>query len=177
MDPLDLFHPLIGGWFRDEVGAPTEVQALAWPRIADREHLLISAPTGSGKTLTAFLWALQKLLTGDWAAGRPRVLYVSPLRALNTDVRRNLAEAERALEEVAKREKLLDEDELLAKRSTDRVQPDLFPFTGSACLGTVGTDPPHQALGDDGQQRRRQEIARRTHIEQSAHGTDGAVGV
>ena len=97
-DPLDLFHPVIRGWFRDEVGSPTEVQALAWPRIAKREHLLISAPTGSGKTLTAFLWALQRLLTGEWPAGRTRVLYVSPLRALNTDIRRNLSRPLAALE-------------------------------------------------------------------------------
>ncbi|MEE8523330.1 MAG: DEAD/DEAH box helicase [Thermoanaerobaculia bacterium] len=87
---LDLFHPLIRDWFLAEVGTPTEVQRLAWPRIAAGEHVLISAPTGSGKTLTAFLWALQKLFTGDWPGGQVRVLYVSPLRALNTDIRRNL---------------------------------------------------------------------------------------
>ncbi len=96
---LDLFHPLIRDWFLDEVGEPTEVQALSWPRIAAGEHVLISAPTGSGKTLTAFLWALQKLLTGDWSGGQVRVLYVSPLRALNTDIRRNLKRPLEALGE------------------------------------------------------------------------------
>ena len=87
---LDIFHPLIRSWFRERVGPPTRVQALAWPRIAGGEHLLVSAPTGSGKTLTAFLWALNQLIRGAWSGGQPRVLYVSPLKALNTDVRRNL---------------------------------------------------------------------------------------
>ena len=96
---LDLFHPLIRDWFLEEVGTPTEVQTLSWPRIAAGEHVLISAPTGSGKTLTAFLWALQKLFTGDWPGGRVRVLYVSPLRALNTDIRRNLKRPLEALGE------------------------------------------------------------------------------
>lgn len=105
---LDRFHPLIRRWFLDHVGRPTDIQQLAWPHIAGGEHVLVSAPTGSGKTLTAFLWALQQLLTGAWpeveaGASRPpakgsrgqtkrgpRVLYVSPLRALNSDVQRNL---------------------------------------------------------------------------------------
>ncbi len=94
---LELFHPLIRRWFLERIGRPTEIQRLAWPRIAAGEHVLVSAPTGSGKTLTAFLWALQQLLTHAWPrpGGEsrrlgPRVLYVSPLRALNSDVRRNL---------------------------------------------------------------------------------------
>ncbi len=89
-DALAVFHPLIDRWFRDGVGEPTDVQRQAWPKIAAGEHVLISAPTGSGKTLTAFLWALHQLFTGRWTSGRVRVLYVSPLRALNTDIRRNL---------------------------------------------------------------------------------------
>ncbi len=87
---LDVFHPLIREWFSEGLGEPTEIQSLAWPRIAAGEHVLVTAPTGSGKTLTAFLWALDRLLRGEWAPGRTRVLYVSPLRALNTDIRRNL---------------------------------------------------------------------------------------
>ena len=87
---LELFHPLIRNWFTTKVGTPTDIQACAWPRIARGEHVLITAPTGSGKTLTAFLWALQKLISGDWAGGCIRVLYVSPLKALNNDVQRNL---------------------------------------------------------------------------------------
>jgi ATP-dependent Lhr-like helicase len=87
---LNLFHPLIRKWFVEKVGIPTDIQVQAWPRVAKGEHVLITAPTGSGKTLTAFLWALQKLITGDWPGGRVRVLYVSPLKALNNDVHRNL---------------------------------------------------------------------------------------
>ncbi|MEM8963355.1 MAG: DEAD/DEAH box helicase [Acidobacteriota bacterium] len=89
-DALAPFHPLVASWFRRVIGTPTDIQARAWPRIASDENLLVTAPTGSGKTLTAFLWAIDRLLTGTWPAGATRVLYVSPLRALNTDVRRNL---------------------------------------------------------------------------------------
>ena len=73
-----------------KLGEPTDIQQKAWPQIARGEHVLITAPTGSGKTLTAFLWALQQLITGEWQGGETRVLYVSPLKALNNDVRRNL---------------------------------------------------------------------------------------
>ncbi len=89
-DGLELFSPLVASWFRDTVGAPTEVQRRVWPRIADGAHVLATAPTGSGKTLAAFLWAVDRLLTGQWEAGTVRVLYVSPLKALNNDVQRNL---------------------------------------------------------------------------------------
>ncbi len=60
----------------------------------------MTAPTGSGKTLAAFLWALDRLITGQWAGGRTRVLYVSPLKALNNDIQRNLLAPLAALEEV-----------------------------------------------------------------------------
>ena len=90
-DPsLDLFHPLIAGWFEDRLGTPTDVQAQAWPLIAAGEHVLVTAPTGSGKTLTALLWAIDRLVTGAWPTGQASVLYVSPLRALNNDIQRNL---------------------------------------------------------------------------------------
>ncbi len=89
---LDRFDPRIRAWFESRFGPPTEVQRLAWGPIADGKHVLLSAPTGSGKTLTAFLWALQQLATGEWEAGTTRVLYVSPLKALNADIERNLAE-------------------------------------------------------------------------------------
>ena len=81
---------MVRDWFLDQVGTPTHIQRLAWPEIAAGEHVLISAPTGSGKTLTAFLWALDRLFTGAWEAGTTRVLYISPLRALNADIHRNL---------------------------------------------------------------------------------------
>jgi ATP-dependent Lhr-like helicase len=89
-DPLAVFDERIGRWFLDTIGAPSEIQASAWPVIAEGGHVLMTAPTGSGKTLAAFLWSLNQLLTGRWPGHGPRVLYVSPLKALNTDVRRNL---------------------------------------------------------------------------------------
>jgi ATP-dependent Lhr-like helicase len=88
--PLAPFHPLIREWFVERVGEPTEVQRLAWPLVAEGKHVLVTAPTGSGKTLAAFLWAIDRLVAGAWPSGQVRVLYVSPLKALNTDVRRNL---------------------------------------------------------------------------------------
>jgi ATP-dependent Lhr-like helicase len=89
-NPLDLFHPLIQKWFSEQVGTPTDIQAQSWPRIAEGRHVLLTAPTGSGKTLTAFLWALNRFATGAWAIGATRILYVSPLKALNNDIQRNL---------------------------------------------------------------------------------------
>jgi len=94
-DLLDGFTPAVSGWFREALGAPTEVQRAAWPAIAGGSDVLVAAPTGSGKTLAAFLWALDGLAR-QAAAGRLgpgcRVLYVSPLKALSNDIRRNLEE-------------------------------------------------------------------------------------
>jgi ATP-dependent helicase Lhr and Lhr-like helicase len=84
------FHSLTTAWFAAKVGAPTDIQRQAWPRIAAGEHVLAVAPTGSGKTLTAFLSALDSLATGKWPTGRISVVYVTPLKALGNDVRRNL---------------------------------------------------------------------------------------
>ena len=88
--PLECFHPLVRRWFLERYGAPTEVQHRAWPVVAAGRHVLAVAPTGSGKTLCAFLWAIDRLATGAWEGGATRVLYVSPLKALNNDIRRNL---------------------------------------------------------------------------------------
>ncbi len=89
-DAVDLFHPLVRQWFTERIGSPTDVQAAAWPRIAAGDDVLVTAPTGSGKTLTAFLWALDRLVSGDWPENSTSVLYISPLKALNNDIRRNL---------------------------------------------------------------------------------------
>jgi ATP-dependent Lhr-like helicase len=89
-DGLAQFHPLVAKWFEQNVGRPTDVQEQAWPKIAAGDHLLISAPTGTGKTLAAFLWAIHRLVTGRGPTGHTRVLYISPLRALNYDIQRNL---------------------------------------------------------------------------------------
>jgi ATP-dependent helicase Lhr and Lhr-like helicase len=87
---FDRFHPLIGRWFTERLGEPTDVQLRAWAEVMQERHVLVTAPTGSGKTLAAFLWAINQLVTGAWPRGETRVLYVSPLKALNNDVRRNL---------------------------------------------------------------------------------------
>ena len=88
--PGSAFHPTIRDWFANQFAEPTAVQRAAWPVIARGEHALITAPTGSGKTLTAFLWSLNCFASGHWQPGATRVLYVSPLKALNNDIRRNL---------------------------------------------------------------------------------------
>ena len=87
---LDAFHPLIQQWFTRTYPAPTDAQNQTWPAIAQGEHLLVTAPTGSGKTLTAFLFALNQLITGQIEGGGTRILYLSPLKALNNDIQRNL---------------------------------------------------------------------------------------
>jgi ATP-dependent Lhr-like helicase len=84
------FHPLVARWFLEHVGEPTDLQEQVWPLIAGGEHVLISAPTGSGKTFAAFLWAIHQLISGKWRLGHTSVLYVSPLKALNYDSQRNL---------------------------------------------------------------------------------------
>src|SRR5262249_10278627 len=88
-----LFHPAVAGWLRTRFGAPTEVQARAWAVTAQRRHALIAAPTGSGKTLAAFLSAINELVGQGLAGPLPdevHVLYLSPLKALSTDIRKNL---------------------------------------------------------------------------------------
>ena len=87
---LKPFHNSIRSWFEKRYPSPTDVQVNAWPRIQTGEHLLITAPTGTGKTMTAFLWTLNRFATGDLALGATRVLYISPLKALNNDIAKNL---------------------------------------------------------------------------------------
>lgn len=97
---FSFFHPLIQAWFDKAFTKPTDIQNKAWPRIAKGENVLITAPTGSGKTLTAFLWSINQLAIGNWEAGQTRVLYVSPLKALNNDIRRNLIQPLEEIREV-----------------------------------------------------------------------------
>ena len=89
-DVLNLFHPLVRQWFQEQVGSPTAIQINAWPDISEGKHVLITAPTGSGKTLTAFLWAINRFLVSRLPMENNRVLYISPLKALNNDIQRNL---------------------------------------------------------------------------------------
>ncbi|WP_442785076.1 ATP-dependent helicase [Amycolatopsis sp. H20-H5] len=90
---LDLFSPATSDWFAGAFAAPTAAQEGAWRAAHAGEHALVVAPTGSGKTLSAFLWALDRLSVEPVPAEpvkRCRVLYVSPLKALAVDVQRNL---------------------------------------------------------------------------------------
>jgi ATP-dependent Lhr-like helicase len=91
-DVLSSFHPAVAEWFRASFDAPTPPQVGGWPPIARGESTLILAPTGSGKTLTAFLWCLNRLMfePPPAPARRCRVLYISPLKALAVDIERNL---------------------------------------------------------------------------------------
>jgi ATP-dependent helicase Lhr and Lhr-like helicase len=89
-DVLGRFHPAVSSWFRETFGEPTPAQRLGWPAIASGQNCLIVAPTGSGKTLAAFLAALDHLWTTPAAKPGVRILYISPLKALNQDVWRNL---------------------------------------------------------------------------------------
>ena len=87
---MQQFHPLVREWFLSRFPGPTRLQEEAWKIIASGQNALITAPTGRGKTLAAFLWALDRLISGSLETGATRILYISPLRALNNDVHRNL---------------------------------------------------------------------------------------
>src|SRR2546423_8028460 len=90
---LARFHPLVGRWFEETFGAPSDPQRMGWPAIASGTHTLILAPTGTGKTLAAFLWELNELITRSAEEPLPNgvhLLYISPLKALNNDIQRNL---------------------------------------------------------------------------------------
>ncbi len=91
--PLESFHPAVASWFAKHFASPTAPQLAAWPAIASGRHALIAAPTGSGKTLAAFLAAIDDLVRQALAGSLPdatQVVYVSPLKALSNDIRRNL---------------------------------------------------------------------------------------
>lgn len=90
---LKRFHPRVREWFTETLGAPSTPQEKGWPAIASGDHTLILAPTGTGKTLSAFLWELNALIVDGLEQPLPnavQLLYVSPLKALNNDIQRNL---------------------------------------------------------------------------------------
>jgi ATP-dependent Lhr-like helicase len=92
---LDAFLPPTRAWFQSTLGQPTPPQVHGWPAIQRGDHTLILAPTGSGKTLTAFLWGIDQLFHELQNESRhtnhaTRLLYISPLKALNNDIERNL---------------------------------------------------------------------------------------
>ena len=132
--PADLpvaFHPTVAAWFAENFGAPSPPQRQGWPHIAAGRHTLIAAPTGTGKTLAAFLWALHDLLSrGPLLGDRTQVLYISPLKALSNDVQKNLSGP---LAELRARDPALPEVRVLV-RSGD---------TPASQRTSMGKRPPH----------------------------------
>ncbi|MFJ2030982.1 ATP-dependent helicase [Streptosporangium sp. NPDC087985] len=141
---LDQFSPVTREWFAGAFASPTAAQEGAWASIARGDNTLVVAPTGSGKTLAAFLWSLDRLAAehattvggpggdtvstrrgrertgeGDGGAGRCRVLYVSPLKALAVDVERNLRAPLAGMRQTARRLGLAVPEISVAIRSGD----------------------------------------------------------
>ncbi|MGC4008223.1 MAG: DEAD/DEAH box helicase [Pseudomonas sp.] len=154
-DVLSAFHPAVAGWFRAHFKAPTEAQVRAWPAIQAGESALVSAPTGSGKTLTAFLSAIDALVREGLANGgalpdRTTVVYVSPLKALSNDIRLNLDEplagiraalVEMGLPEVAIRTAVRTGDTTSSEREAMRRQvPHILVTTPESLYVLLGSD-------------------------------------
>jgi ATP-dependent Lhr-like helicase len=121
-DVLDRFSTATATWFRGSFSEPTAAQTGAWEAISSGHHALVVAPTGSGKTLSAFLWALDRLAAQPVPTKRLqrcRVLYVSPMKALAVDVERNLRSPLVGIRHAAARLRLPEPDITVAVRSGD----------------------------------------------------------
>src|SRR3981189_1835501 len=93
MNALDSFHPTVAAWFSRTFDAPAPAQERAWPALHAGQHVLVAAPTGSGKTFAAFLAAIDQLVKEGLEGPLPdetQIVYVSPLKALSNDIQRNL---------------------------------------------------------------------------------------
>ncbi|MBU1747171.1 MAG: DEAD/DEAH box helicase [Chloroflexi bacterium] len=124
-DPLSAFAPAVRTWFVETLGAPTPPQAQGWPPIQRGEHTLILSPTGSGKTLAAFLWGINRLyeeLAADEGPEGVELLYISPLKALNNDIERNLRVPRAGIRQVARRLGEPDPDIRVMVRTGDTPQ-------------------------------------------------------
>ncbi len=130
-DVLARFSPATREWFRSSFVSPTDAQVGAWEAISSGRHALVVAPTGSGKTLSAFLWALDRLAAEPPPADRLhrcRVLYVSPMKALAVDVERNLRSPLVGIGHAAARLGLEVPDTSVAVRSGDTPAADRRAF-------------------------------------------------
>ncbi len=128
---LDRFSPATQAWFRGSFTAPTSAQEGAWDAISSGRDALVVAPTGSGKTLSAFLWALDRLVITpppEEALHRCRVVYVSPMKALAVDVERNLRAPLVGIGHAATRLGLPPPDVTVAVRSGDTPAADRRAF-------------------------------------------------
>ncbi len=122
---LSLMHPVVSGWFRDKFGEVTEAQAMAVPLIHANKNVLVSSPTGSGKTLTAFLSILNELilLAGEGKLeDRIYAVYVSPLKALANDINENLLKPLAEISDVFRARGLSPPEVRVAVRTGDTLQ-------------------------------------------------------
>jgi ATP-dependent Lhr-like helicase len=106
-DPLAGFALAVRAWFSETFDRPTPPQVQGWPPIQRGENTLLLAPTGSGKTLAAFLWGIDRLFTKLAEGEEPKgveLLYISPLKALNNDIERNLRVPLRGIRRVSERD-------------------------------------------------------------------------
>ncbi|MGA9062968.1 MAG: DEAD/DEAH box helicase [Terracidiphilus sp.] len=153
-DPFACFHPVTAAWFKAVFDEPTAPQRMGWPVIARGENALILAPTGTGKTLAAFLWCLDRLMlenrdqgtqgprerenrdqgteirgqkTGDEQRGC-RIVYVSPLKALAVDVERNLRSPLAGMANMARRMRVEFHEPLISVRTGDTPQRERARF-------------------------------------------------
>ena len=113
MSVLNSFHPAVVAWFSRTFDAPTDAQESAWPALKLGRHVLVAAPTGSGKTFAAFLAAIDQLVKEGLQAPLPdetRVLYVSPLKALSNDIQRNLEAPLKGIRDELAAESIIVED-------------------------------------------------------------------
>src|SRR5579863_273374 len=130
-DPFACFHPVTAAWFQAVFEAPTAPQRMGWPVIARGESALILAPTGTGKTLTAFLWCLDRLMLHPGPRGQEdgtRVVYVSPLKALAVDVERNLRSPLAGMATTARRMGVPFREPSIAVRTGDTSQKERALF-------------------------------------------------
>ena len=130
-DPFADFHPVTSEWFKAVFDAPTTPQVAGWPVIARGESALILAPTGTGKTLAAFLWCLDRLMlhlppTGQ--KGGCRIVYISPLKALAVDVERNLRSPLAGIANMARRMGVPFHDPSISVRTGDTPQNERARF-------------------------------------------------
>lgn len=161
-DPLCRFHPAVAGWFSRSFPAPTPAQAAAWPLVRAGRSTLVAAPTGSGKTLTAFLAAIDALvqqgLTEGGLVDGTQVLYVSPLKALSNDIHINLEQPLAGIDAELQRLGLPPVDIRTAVRTGDTPQaernamrkrvPHILVTTPESLYVLLGSESGRQMLRD-----------------------------